>query len=187
MPAAPEVLTGMRAPRAVRMEAMAANAAAAAELPRATPSADPAVNVYVSRYRRYCVQITAPQSYVGLDGRKVSGGEPLVAQFEDGVFRNDHRDLAARKLIDETLRSNPYFGPFGSIAHFWLSSDQNAQTEAARVQAALDTLRAMPKDALDAFVRELKQGDAEDHELPATPAAAEPQRAARPIPAPAAR
>lgn len=177
----PQVLDGMRAPRSVRLPEMQANAAAS-EAERAAPSvplAPAGITVYVSKYRRYRVQVTAPQSYVGPDGRKNSGGKMIVAQFEDGVFRNDDHDPKVRALIDETLQANKYFGAFGSRADFWLATDQRERTEAARLKSALDTLRALPKEALDQFVGALKQGDAADHAIPAP----EPTKGSvRPIP-----
>lgn len=161
---APEVISGTRAPRTVRLEE-----ARAKGVPEpVTPSAIAGVNVYVARDRRYRVQITAPQSYIGPDGRKQSGGKMLVALFDEGVYRNNHRDPKVRQLIDEALQSNPYFGPFGSsTAHYWLASDQADKMAEARKQSALATLKALPKEAVDQFVAELRQGDQEDHSLPA--------------------
>jgi hypothetical protein len=176
----PKVLDGMRQPRSVRLEEMRVYQDDNINQRPEPPESKPGVNVYVSTYRRYRVQVTAPHTYVDpATGRKAHAGKMLAAQFEDGVFRNDHHDPAIRKLIDEALQSNKYFGAFGTNAHFWLSSDQRARTEARRIQAALDTLRSMPKDAVDQFVAELRQGESEDHTLPADPT---PARTVRPIP-----
>lgn len=183
----PEILSGLRQPRAVRMEEqMAAVGAVAPSTPEA-PTALAGVNVYVSKYRRYRVQITSPQTVIGPDGRKQTGGKMLVAQFDEGVYRNTHPDPATRALIDETLQSNKYFGKFGSTAEFWLASEQNERTKAAAIEAALRTLRTLPKEAVDTFIGALKAGDAEDHEVPeATTAQAQAAgaaaRRARPIP-----
>lgn len=163
---APDVLIGTRAPQSVRLEQARAKAAGATQATVVVPTG---FNTYISRDRRYRVQITAPQSYIGPDGRKQSGGKMLVAEFDEGIYRNNHRDAKTRALIDEVLQSNPYFGPFGSSgAHYWLASDQQAVMEQARIKAALETLKALPKAAVDQFIGELKQGDAEDHEIPAT-------------------
>lgn len=163
----PEVLPGLRAPRTVRIEAMHAAAEAAQVAP--SPAAGTAgISVYVSKYRRYRVQVTAPQSYVGPDGRKHSGGKRLEAQFDEGVFRNDHRDPAVRALFDEALQANPYFGVFGSgSAHFWLASDQQARMEKARIESALNVLKSLPKETVEQYAAALKQGAAADHALPA--------------------
>jgi hypothetical protein len=183
-PYAPEVLTGMRAPRTVRLEeARAREAAATPESTQVTlPPSAPGTVVYVSKFRRYRVQITAPTSYIDpTTGRRVSGGKRLEAQFEDGVYRNTSKDPAIRKLIDEALQSNPHFGAFGSIADYWLASDQESKMQAARVASALDTLKTLPKETVEQYVAALKQGTAEDHELPP---AAEARGSIRPIPSP---
>lgn len=165
---APEVLTGTRAPRTVRLEEANAKAAAVAGQPAAAVPVQAEYHTYVSRDRMYRVQITAPQSYSSPDGRKQSGGKMIVALFQDNVYRNNHRDPKVRALIDEELQKNPYFGKFGDVrAHYWLASDQNAKTDAARVASAMATLRALPKAAVDQFVAELKQSDAADHNPPA--------------------
>jgi len=172
----PTVLSGMRQPRSVRLEEIRSvqpdNTVA---LPAAVA---PGATTYVSKYRRYRVQVTVPQSYIGPDGRKNTGGKMIEAQFDEGVYRNDDRDPDVRKLVDETLQSNKYFGAFGSMAHFWLASDQQARTDARRIQAAMDTLKALPKDAVEQYVAELRQGEDEDHAMPP----AEPQCSVRPIP-----
>lgn len=159
----PQILDGMRQPRSVRLEEIKG---AQPEATPAVPVAAPGIRVYVSRYRRYRVQITAPQSYIGPDGRKNTGGKMIVAQFEDGVFRNDAHDPAVRALIDEGLQSNKYFGAFGTTAHYWLADDQKARTEARQLQAALDTLKSLPRDVVEQHMAALRQGEAEDHELP---------------------
>jgi len=160
---APEVLPGLRAPRATRLDDMQA-AAELAKAPPAVPVDHAAGNVYVSKYRRYRVQITAPQPYSDpLTGHK-QARRSIVAQFDEGVYRtSSEKDPETRAIIDQTLQSNPYFGPFGSAAHFWLASDQQARTEAARIASALNTLKTLPKDAVDQFVAALKPGKADDH------------------------
>lgn len=175
---APAVLDGMRAPRSVRLEDIRAHGAMADE-PRAVVESGDGT-VYVSTYRRYRVQVTAPRSFTDPLGIKQAAGTMIVAVFDEGVYRNNHRDLETRALIDRVLQSNPHFGAFGSGAHFWLASDQNARMEKARVASALNTLRSLPKDAVEKFVADLKAGNAEDHELP--PAPVEGGRTARPIP-----
>lgn len=180
---APQILDGMRAPRSVRLEDIRkATPEQAGEYPVAV--APPGVTVYISKYRRYRVQVTAPASYVGPDGRKQSGGKRYEAQFDEGVFRNDHHDPAVRKLFDEALQANKYFGAFGSNADFWLASDQQAKTEAKRVKSALDTLRALPPETVKEYVAQLQHGAAEDHMLDAVapPAESTKGKITRPIP-----
>jgi hypothetical protein len=146
---------------------MQASAAAQPEHPVVPVAAD-GVTVYVSKYRRYRVQITAPRTYTDPMGVRTSGGKMLVAMFDDGVYRNNERDPKTRKLIDELLQANPYFGKFGSNADFWLASEQQAQLEGAQVQSALNTLKALPRETVEQFVAELRQGDADDHTLPSS-------------------
>lgn len=163
----PEVLSGLRAPRTVRVEDMRAVAESAQAIPSPAPSGDPSVTVYVSKYRRYRVQVTAPQSYVGPDGRKHSGGKRMEAQFDEGVFRNDNRDPEVRRIFNESLQTNPYFGIFGNgAAHYWLASDQQAQTENARISSALNVLKSLPKETVEQFAAALKTGQSIDHALP---------------------
>lgn len=178
MPQAPEMLTGMRAPQSVRLEDIRKNVTAANALP--TPfAAPPGVNVYVSMYRSYLVEVVNIPAYVD-QGRRVPG-KRIAAQFVEGVFRNDHRDLATRKLIDEALQANPYFGKFngGPKTHFWLASEQQAVLESARVQDALRTLKSLPKEQVVQYAAELTQGDADDHVLADADAAAESRGTAR--------
>lgn len=161
---APEVLTGTRAPRTVRLEQ--AREQTKSET-RPIPKAEEGVSVYVARDRRYRVQITAPQSFYSPDGRRQSGGKMLVAQFEDGVFRNNHHDPKIRKLIDEELRKNPYFGEFGdSLAHYWLASSQQEKLRKASIANAMATLKSLPKEVVAQYIGELEQGTQADHELP---------------------
>lgn len=166
--AEPTVLQGVRAPRAIRIEeTKQADARAAGVNPgtRVVPNlaGDGKYTVYRSHTLRYRVQITAPQTIVLSDGRKQTGGRMLVAQFEDGRYINNDRNAETRKLIDEELQANKFFGEFGSHAHFWLASDQQAKMEKVRVEAALQTLKSLPREAVDRFVGELKQGAAADH------------------------
>lgn len=188
MPQAPEMLTGMRAPQSVRLEDIRKNAANADALP--TPFAAPAgVNVYVSLYRSYLIEVVNIPAYVD-QGRRVPS-KRIAAQFSEGVFRNDHRDLATRKLIDDALQANPYFGKFGSgpKTHFWLASEQQAALESARIADALRTLKSLPKEMVAQYAADLVQGSADDHTLPDADAAADARGTARaesvvrPIPA----
>lgn len=179
----PEMLEGMRAPRSVRLEDIRKSTEAALNAPAPSPYAPAGVTVYVSPYRKYRVQITAPPRFSAPDGsgRTLPSGKMYVAEFEEGVFRNNHRDAAVRTLFDEQLQSNPYFGRFGGgpKVHYWLASDQNATTEGARIQAALATLKALPKEVVDQYVADLHQGDADDHDLAPAPEPAPAPRAGR--------
>lgn len=169
----PEIVKGTREPRSVRLEKIR-EASAVAEGSRATPALpppSPVGTVYVSLYRRYRVQVTAPRTFSDpATGQKTLAGKRIEAQFEECVYRNDARDPKVRKLIDESLQSNPRFGPFGAAtSDFWLAEDQRAKMEDARVASAMNTLRSLPKEMVEEFVSALKRGDAEDHELPAAP------------------
>lgn len=179
----PDMIDGMRAPRSVRLDDIRKGSEALSALP--TPGAAPAgVTVYVSPYRKYRVQVTAPRDYIGPDGRRITGGKMIVAEFDEGVYRNNDRDPAVRALIDESLQANPYFGKFGGgpKVHFWLASDQHEAMEAGRIKAAVATLKSLPKEVVDEYLR---QGSGEDHELPPDPRATEggasAQRSAKPI------
>lgn len=169
MPAAPAVLDGMRAPRSVRLEDIRKGTEAATALPTPTHAPE-GVTVYVSPYRRYRVQVTAPSAYIDpASGRKNTGGKMYVAEFDEGIFRNNDRDPKVRALFDEALQANPYFGRFGGgpQVHFWLATDQLATIEAASIKSALDILRRLPAEQVMEFAAALERGEAEDHELPA--------------------
>lgn len=159
------MLEGMRAPRSVRVDDMRA----AAEAPVSTPlpvESDRPETVYVAKDRCYRVQVTAPRTYSDpATGIRSVAGEMIVAVFAEGVYRNNDRNPEKRALIDKVLQANPYFGKFGSSAHFWLASDQRARTADAQLTSALNTLRALPKSAVDKYVAELQLGDADDHVL----------------------
>lgn len=184
---APSMIQGMRQPQSVRLEeARAKQAAAGGALDPAAIAAAIApegVNVYISTSRSYLVEVKNTRAFVQ-DGERIPA-QRIAAQFVDGVFRNDHEDPAIRKLIDERLQKNKYFGRFGDgKAHFWLLSDMRRSTEEARIKNALDTLRSLPREQVEQYVADLRQGDAEDHDLSAaTPPAAEAasQRPTRPI------
>jgi len=169
----PDMLDGLRAPRAVRLEEMQAKAALAGQ-PIAVDGFGATSTVYVSKYKRYRVQITAPMTSVNpMTGQPIPMGRELVAQFEDHVYRNNDAALTPdeRALIDKTLQGNRYFGQFNTNAHFWLASEQKAAVEAAKLKSALDTMRSMPKEVVAQFVAELSQGEEVDHEMPPPPTA----------------
>lgn len=183
----PEIVDGMRQPRAVRLEDIRKSTEAAFASPSPAALAPEGVTVYVSNSRSYLVEVVNVPSYVH-EGRRYPA-KRIAAQFENGVYRNNAKDPATRKLIDEALQGNKYFGRFGdSSAHFWLASDQQARVESARVKSALDTLKSLPKEVVAQYVADLAQGTAEDHEVPpapgAQPAAAKPT-SVRPIATPA--
>lgn len=162
----PEVLAGTRGPRTERIDSMRAASEAAETEPVQVGPQRRNGTVYVSKFRRYRVQVTAPADVVDpLTGRKTRG-VPVKAQFEDGVYVNDTKDLELRAKIDTYLQENPYFGKYGSAAEFWLASDQESTLKAAKLKSARDTLKSLPPEAVAAFVAELQQGDAEDHVLP---------------------
>lgn len=168
----PEVLDGMRAPRTVRLEEARARQAANPEptqevANRIVASIDPTVTVYMSKYRRYRVQITAPRGVINSLGQKEFGDAPLVAEFDEHIYRNNGRDLSVRKMIDQALQANPYFGKFGSNSEFWLLSEQKVAIEKKKLEQAAETLKALPREVVEQFVANLRQGDAEDHDLTA--------------------
>lgn len=159
----PEVVDGMRQPRAVRLDDIRRSTDAAFAPPVAAAEG---ASVYVSNSRSYLVEVQNVPSYVH-EGRRYPA-KRIAAQFVDGVYRNTSKDSKVRALIDEALQANPYFGRFGdSAAHFWLAADQNAVTKAASVKSALDVLKTMPRDQIEAY---LAQGTAEDHVIAAQPA-----------------
>lgn len=175
----PQMLDGMRAPRSVRLEDIR-NQPDPTGVPADAPAAPAGVTVYVSRYRRYLVEVQNVPSYTH-EGRRYPA-KRIAAQFDEGVYRNDERDPKKHALIDEVLQSNKYFGPFGSAtAHFWLASDQQAKTDAKRVKSAMDTLKALPPETVKEFVAQLQQGTAEDHTLDAVAPTGPVGKVTRPI------
>jgi hypothetical protein len=177
------MLDGMRAPRAVRLEDIR-NAAPEPAGINVAPSA-PGITVYVSNVRRYRVEVLPATVVVdAATGRKTTTGKRITAEFDEGVYRNDHRDPATRKLIDEVLQSNKYFGQFGGgpNVHFWLASEQNAITEARRIESAMNTLKSLPPDVVARHMAQLSHGKAEDHQLDAVaPSGPTGKTSARPI------
>jgi hypothetical protein len=176
----PEVLDGMRQPRSVRLEDIRRSTDAANALPTPNPAlSQDGVTVYMSPSRRYLVEVQNIPAYVH-EGRRYPA-KRIAAQFEDGIYRNGapgtdgYRKPEIKKLIDESLQSNRYFGAFTTnmspAVHFWLASDMLAVTDAAKVKHAMDTLRSVPREQLEARLAELRQGDAEDHDFSAGPAA----------------
>ena len=129
----PVVLDGLRGQRPAREAA----AKLAAKPAPTTPAGDG--TLYISKYARYRHQITSPVKQLTTDG--VFHQEPaLVAQFEGGMYRNNHKDPKKRKLIDERMRESTYFGLNGL---FWLASDQ---AEVERVKAAKEAAAFIARD-----------------------------------------
>lgn len=168
MPAAPEVLDGMRQPRSVRLEDIRTGTETAHALPTLPALAPAGITVYISSSRRYLAEVANVRAYTDADGVRIPA-KRIAAQFEEGVYRNNHRDPAIRALVDRSLQMNPYFGKFGGgpKVHFWLASDQKATTEQAQIKGALDILRRLPPDQVMDFAASLERGDADDHTLPA--------------------
>jgi len=163
----PEILDGIRGPRADRIEAMRQAAERESE-PAQVPvrAAQRDGTVYISKFRRYRVQVTSPADIIDpLTGRKTRG-VPVCAKFDEGVWVNDAKDLKLRAQIDEFLQQNPYFGRYGTNAEFWLASEQEAAIKSAKLRQARDTLRSLPPEAVAAFMQEIRQGKDEDRELP---------------------
>jgi len=172
MPKAPEVMSGMRNPRSERLEKIREDTEAAYTAPSNVAQGEQET-VYVSRVRRYRVQITcAPDIIDPFTGQRQIGRN-LAIVFEDGVYRNreDRLHPERRALIDRTLQSNPYFGKFGQAgADFWLASEQNDAVQANKLKAAAATLKSLPKEVLEDFLAAaLTPSDATDHKLPAPP------------------
>jgi hypothetical protein len=181
----PEIVEGMRQPRAVRLEDIR-KSTDAAFAPVQAAHAPEGVTVYVSNSRSYLVEVQNVPSYVH-EGRRYPA-KRIAAQFENGIYRNDSKDPKVRALIDDALQSNKYFGRFGDgAAHFWLASDQKQVVESARVKSALETLKSLPKDVVTQYVAELAQGTAEDHVFTPAPSAQPSGKPAgvRPIATPA--
>lgn len=167
---APKVLDGARGPRADRFDDMRAQSEAAFD---ATPSEAPKVDgtVYLSAYPGYMVQISAPADIVDpLTGRKTIG-RPVVARFVEGRYVNNARDKKLRAYIDEEMQRKTRFGKPGSGADYWLADDAIRMAQAAAKAGALATLRSLPREAVNEFLAELKQGDATDVTMPAPPSA----------------
>lgn len=173
----PKVFTDMREPLSVQMESMSLTPTGP-RVPNLLPTADDGRTVYMSTSARYRVQITAPKSFMGLDGIKTSGGQMLYAQFEDGRYKNHGRDAEEIALIDRQLQRNKYFGKFGGgpLVHYWLANDQREKTEKARKENAIKTLKTMPREELEQALSELKAGEAVDHELPPPKEASQARR-----------
>lgn len=175
----PKVFTDLREPLSVQMETMTLTPTGP-QIPQLLPATDDGRTVYMSSTMRLRVQITAPRSFMGLDGIKSSGGRMLYAQFENGRYKNHGRDAEEIALIDRELQRNKYFGKFGGgpMVQYWLANDQREQIEKSRKEGAIKALKSMPREELEQALNELRASEAEDHELP-PPAESKSQR--RPI------
>ena len=165
---APKVLDGTRGPRDTRFEDMRSQSEAAFD---ATPAVMPKVDgtVYLSAFPGYMVQVTAPADLTDpITGRKTLG-RPTKALFVEGRYVNNARDPKLRAHIDEVLQGNSRFGKPGAGADYWLAEDAIRMTRAASKASALATLRSMPKETVEQFIAELRQGDATDAVMPASP------------------
>jgi len=165
---APKVLDGTRGPRATRFEDMRSRSEVAFD---ATPAVMPKVDgtVYLSAFPGYMVQVTAPADLTDpITGRKTLG-RPTKALFVEGRYVNNARDPKLRAHIDEVLQGNSRFGKPGAGADYWLAEDAIRMTRAASKASALATLRSMPKETVEQFIAELRQGDATDAVMPASP------------------
>lgn len=166
----PEVLDGFRGPRTDRMDKMREATDKAETEPAQLPAVKKQGTTYVSQFRRYRVQVTAPMDRIDPATGLREIGRPIVAQFEDGVYVNDHKDPKIKKLIDDQLQGNPFFGKFGDGgAHYWLADTQQASLDRAKLEAAKATLSKLPKEVVEEFVASLKPGEEQDHKLPARP------------------
>lgn len=171
MPAtAPEVLTGQRPTGAQRMDLIRAAAARqerGAELTQA-PFAAEGTTLYQSRIRRYRVQITAPGDVTDRYTGRVEKGKPIAAQFDDFYYVNAARDPEVRKLIDQALQENYYFG---LTSDFWLASEKTQQIVKASIDSAVHAIRSNMEmlktqpDVLHELLRELKAGGVFDWDL----------------------
>jgi hypothetical protein len=164
----PEVLAGMREPRANRLEAMQKAEAADPEQVQVPPVAKKksSETLYLSRYPAYRVTITSPGDAIHPVTGQRTIQKGIVVVFKQGSYRNDAKDKATRRLIDETLQRNSRFGKPGSGCDYWLASDQEAAIKAKKLEDARRTLSALPKEVVEEFFGTLKKGDAADHALP---------------------
>jgi hypothetical protein len=93
----------------------------------------------MSRYERYRHQVTSPREQLSTDGR-IHRDPAIVAQFEAGMYRNNHRDKKTRELIDRTLQESSYFG-INKL--FWLQADDE---KARRSKVAEEAAYAIEHD-----------------------------------------
>lgn len=171
----PVVMDGTRGPRADTIDAIRARADEVDDIAQgltAVPKVDG--TVYLSAFPRYCVQITAPADITDpITGRKTIG-RPVKAQFDEGRYVNNAKDLKLRAHIDQVLQQNTRYGLPGRGADFWLAEAAIRMTKAAAKASAKATLRELAKsnpDELKNLIAELTQGDATDVVMPAAPAA----------------
>jgi hypothetical protein len=165
----PEVVAGMRGPRSDRIADMREVEARDPEQVQVPPVAkkNSKDTLYLSKFPSYKVTITSPGDIVNpvTGQRTVQRG--ITADFKNGQYRNSAKDKATRKLIDDALQKNSRFGKPGSGCDYWLASDQEAAIKKAKLDQARATLKELPAEVVAEFMENLKQGDAEDHQLPA--------------------
>lgn len=165
---APKVLDGARGPRSDRIDDMRAQSEAVYDTAVTTlPKVDG--TVYLSPFPSYCVQITAPADVVDPATGIKTRGRPTKAQFSEGRYVNNARDLKLRAFIDERLQENSRFGRPGSGADYWLAVDAMRMTQAAAKANATATLRQLAKQnpaELKQLIAELQQGEDADVTMP---------------------
>lgn len=166
----PEVVTGLRQP--TRSAGASADEAGRAQAkPYLTRSSG---TVYESVYPQYRIQLTSPDEDRDPKTGRRRGARPMSAQFQDndgyGVYVNDARDPETRQLVDDIMQSNPFYG-LGK--HFWKLEDRVAKQQKQALDSTARTLKSIPKDVLEAFIKQegldkllAPTSDAEDIELP---------------------
>jgi len=117
--------------------------------------------VYQSRHRRYRIQVTTVPDTKYADTGRLVPGKSIVAKFDEYFWVNREVDPEKRKMIDDALQSNPWFG---SNKDFWLAAEKRKTDDAARIESAKESFKRNP-EALKALIDELRAGG-EDFSLP---------------------
>lgn len=166
----PEVIAGMREPRSTRLEAMQEVEARDPEQVQVQPVADEKKlgKLYLSKFPSYRVTITSPGDVTHpVTGQKTIQ-KGITALFQNGQYRNNAKDKATRKLIDDTLQRNSRFGkPGKDNPDFWLASDQEKAIAERRLAEAKTTFASLSKEVKAEVLAEFEQGSKADHSLPA--------------------
>jgi len=146
----PEVLDGMRTPRAALQEqgvkvGLYARFKAAAADRHAKAKAERSANVkdivFSSRYTNHRIQLTAPRDVILQDGTKVQG-RPLVAQFKDSTYKVPrHIDDKDAEVIVAKLRAHPAYG-IGK--DFWEREDALDEGKIRQMAQVTQMLEADP-------------------------------------------
>jgi hypothetical protein len=147
----PEVLDGMRTPRAARQAdgiktglygRFRAAMADKLEAAKAARKAKVRETIFNSRYARLRVQLTAPRDVIDNETGRKTVGRPLFAQFTDSTFKVPRH--LSDKDADETVRLLRLHPKFGLGGDFWEAADALDEGKLRKMAQVAQTIESDP-------------------------------------------